>query len=119
MSALDLDVLLALCDAATPGPWVAESRGNIYAPHGDTDGGACEITDTTFRDGDAAFIAAAREAVPALITRLRAAEARTAWQPIETAPLETRVLVWSEDAGINIAPASADSQQQGDDGEDV
>ena len=42
--------------------------------------------------------------VLALITRLRAAEARTAWQPIETAPLDgTAVLVWwlldTSDAG--------------------
>lgn len=32
--------------------------------------------------------------VLALITRLRAAEARSAWQPIETAPPGQRVLLW-------------------------
>ena len=37
----------------------------------------------------------AADAEKALITRLRAAEARTAWQPIETAPRDgTLVLAW-------------------------
>ena len=36
---------------------------------------------------------AAVDYVRALITRLRAAEARTAWQPIETAPVGVEVLV--------------------------
>lgn len=81
MSALDLDALEALCDAATPGPWVAAPSPweGVSAPHGDPrDGGSCEIVDCVRgpSHGDAAFIAAAREALPALITRLRAAEAR-------------------------------------------
>ena len=33
----------------------------------------------------------------ALITRLRAAEARTAWQPIETAPRDCCVIAWADE----------------------
>ena len=33
----------------------------------------------------------------ALITRLRAAEARTAWQPIETAPSDCCVIGWADE----------------------
>ena len=142
MSALDLDALEALCDAATPGPWVAAPSPweGVSAPHGDPrDGGSCEIVDCVRgpSHGDAAFIAAAREALPALITRLRAAEsevdaarealggsfwttegladgirrktaaterdadarlraaeARAAWQPIETVAIDETVLLW-------------------------
>ena len=99
MSALDLDALEALCDAATPGPWVAAPSPweGVSAPHGDPrDGGSCEIVDCVRgpSHGDAAFIAAAREALPALITRLRAAEGRTAWQPIETVAVDETVLLW-------------------------
>ena len=37
----------------------------------------------------------------ALITRLRAAEARTAWQPIETAPVGVEVMVtWVDRQGL-------------------
>lgn len=37
----------------------------------------------------------------ALITRLRAAEARTAWQPIETAPVGVEVMVtWADRQGL-------------------
>ena len=39
----------------------------------------------------------------ALITRLRAAEARTAWQPIETAPMGERVLALMD--GLTIIAA--------------
>ena len=35
--------------------------------------------------------------VLALITRLRAAEARTAWQPIETAPRDCCVIGWADE----------------------
>lgn len=39
---------------------------------------------------------AARD-LTALITRLRAAEARTAWQPIETAPRDCCVIAWADE----------------------
>ena len=68
MSALDLDALEARCKD-TIAEWTL-----VYAQSGET------LPD------DAVETKAARETL-ALITRLRAAEARTAWQPIETAPL--------------------------------
>ena len=40
---------------------------------------------------------AAVDYVRALITRLRAAEARTAWQPIETAPRDCCVIAWADE----------------------
>ena len=44
---------------------------------------------------------AAVDYVRALITRLRAAEARTAWQPIETAPVGVEVMVtWADRQGL-------------------
>ena len=78
MSALDLDALEARCKD-TIAEWTL-----VYAQSGET------LPD------DAVETKAARETL-ALITRLRAAEARTAWQPIETAPradddTQTRVL---------------------------
>ena len=91
MSALDLAALLELCDAATPGPW---TQGSIFEQGVYTSDERDSVA-TTRSIEDATFIAAAREALPALITRLRAAEARTAWQPIETAPRDgTLVLAW-------------------------
>lgn len=104
MSGLDLDALLALCDDATPGPWVYEEHPHdefgYYSDVSHAPGG--DIGDPSQRfslldrceDSNHRFIAAAREAVPALVARLRAAEARTAWQPIETAPVGAWVLVY-------------------------
>lgn len=40
---------------------------------------------------------AAVDYVRTLITRLRAAEARTAWQPIETAPRDCCVIGWADE----------------------
>jgi chemotaxis receptor (MCP) glutamine deamidase CheD len=58
---LDLDALQALCDAATPGPW-------------ETD--ADRFDD--IEEDDAEFIAAAREAMPMLVARVRELEAEKA-----------------------------------------
>ena len=72
---------------------------------------------------DAAFIAACDPTtVLALITSLRAAEARTAWQPIETAPMDEWVAVidggvattgagsrdgeWWDRRGVRISPTA-------------
>ncbi len=88
---LDLDAVEALCGAATTGPWsvrpihfdnwgiIRSAMGNLVA--------VARAGDTSYRDRDhrlagtdpfehnAQFIAAARTLVPALVTRLRAAEA--------------------------------------------
>lgn len=67
---LDLDALEALANAAAPGPWVKD----------DVAGGSCRVYndhDFVIYDegghgpGDAAFIAATRTAVPALIAEVR------------------------------------------------
>jgi hypothetical protein len=62
--ALDLDELQRLCDAATPGPWDVED-GVVLR----------KVGDVIFVE-DAAFIAAARDALPKLIARVRELEAR-------------------------------------------
>lgn len=88
MTTIDRDELRKLADAATPGPWEAitdryDSEIGWYM------GGHIPNVADEFRtehDGDhpplgaedAKFIAAAREAVPALLDQLDAAEARIA-----------------------------------------
>ena len=63
----------ALADAATPGPWEATST---WSDDGDSyyvavvDGRALLDTYVSMTDADAAFIAAAREAVPALLAEV-------------------------------------------------
>jgi len=85
MSALDLDALERLARACVAANEKVDAAPNAYtrwdaeeerrAPHEDLGLHGAEVL--------------------ALITRLRAAEARTAWQPIETAPRDgTLVLAW-------------------------
>lgn len=78
---LDLNALQAICDAATPGPWRAGSveREKVFCPH---DGIGPERVVATVNPyfpeahiPDAALIAMAREAMPALIAELREARA--------------------------------------------
>lgn len=72
---LDLDALVALEAAATPRRWVVDE---VIPRHiGTVDGDGSDMTYIgSFDDpADAAFIAAAREAVPALVQRVRDAEA--------------------------------------------
>lgn len=64
----ELTALDALCSAATPGPWDNGAKGNETIV-GSPDAEVCG----TESEADARFIAAAREAVPALIAALRAA----------------------------------------------
>jgi hypothetical protein len=65
MTVLDLPALLALAEAATPGPWESGTDGWVETVSGD------EQTER-----DAAFIAAANPtAVKELVSRLQAAEA--------------------------------------------
>ena len=91
MTATELDELEALANAATPGPWMlATSRAGPasahippYVTHGLLlgTGEGITTTHTTSSPGEAmrhrrdlAFIAAAREAVPKLIARVRELE---------------------------------------------
>jgi hypothetical protein len=72
--ALDLDALQRLCDAATCGPWEADD-GSMTVRSDDVV--VCDV-DTGLREGDladAAFISAARDALPKLIARVRELQA--------------------------------------------
>ena len=74
---LDLDELHRLADAATPGPW--ERQETVHTDNYVTAGGGVltgtHVCGPTYERHNALFIAAAREAVPALITRVRELEA--------------------------------------------
>lgn len=67
---LDLDALDALCAAATPGPWPVVTKGNTVRSHAIP--GVC--SGISPKTGNAAFIAAARTALPTLVARVRALE---------------------------------------------
>lgn len=79
----DLDAIEARVKAATPRPWVHEPSqpelqhaAQVFGPIGDGDA-ICDFWGSNPRaDADAAFIAHAREDVPALIARVRDLEAR-------------------------------------------
>jgi hypothetical protein len=61
-----LQILRALCEKATPGPWEyhkSESGDGVLCPRG---GYVVEVGHGT-TNNDAAFIAAARDALPALL----------------------------------------------------
>jgi len=91
MTPAELLELRALAEAATPGPWDCDSvdiwnltdAGQGFEPGRYVDSidivsGRCEECGTyqgVKRDSDAAFIAAARSAVPALLDRVEALEA--------------------------------------------
>jgi len=68
----------ALCDAATPGPWYAELGGYVYRDSEDDRDDDEEALVDAGTMADAAFIAAAREALPALLDRVAAAERHAA-----------------------------------------
>jgi hypothetical protein len=96
MTDIDIAAARALCDAATPGPWVGGWEGQSFVVRA-TDGS--EVTRQTFAVGfgedwasdafrddcdnaDAAFIAAARDLVPALldeVERLRGEHIGLGW----------------------------------------
>ena len=98
------DELRRLAEAATPGPWShSPSRGEagrgFEAQVWDANGEALLFfsdgrTIGAEADANAAFIAAAREAVPLLLDRVAKAEA--GWQPIETAPRDKPILAWCD-----------------------
>jgi hypothetical protein len=76
--ARDLEADLALCEAASPGPWRAEvdhlGHWRILWRHSG-DHSSVMRRGKAFDEADAAFIAAARTGWPAAIRRARAAEA--------------------------------------------
>jgi hypothetical protein len=75
----ELDRLDGLARAATPGPWKAsiEGRDHFSGSHVILTGGEdIEMTGASLADHD--FVAAARQAVPALIAEVRALRARLA-----------------------------------------
>lgn len=87
-SSLDLDALQAVADMASPGPW-RDTQPNLNYPSGfdvvdafgawvvmDSD----DYTGAIPKSADAEFIAAAREAVPALIARVRELERKNTQQ---------------------------------------
>lgn len=87
---LDLVALRALCDAASPGPWAYEEHemtpafrheSSIAGPDGDVvfawwdDPESEAYGGIVVEDEDAAFIAAARDALPVLVATLARIEA--------------------------------------------
>jgi hypothetical protein len=98
----DLAAWAALTDAATPGPWFASggpwrTEGLVYAGHADPHYGTCvadcmepqyiELESERIEDSnclnDAAFIAAARTALPALLAEVARLRARWEQRPLE------------------------------------
>jgi hypothetical protein len=71
---VDVERLLELCEAATPGPWRQDPNDTSYVRHPN---GWQTIGSVNLNHHDAAFIAAARTAIPAL---LHIAEAACAWR---------------------------------------
>lgn len=77
MTALDLDGIKARAEAATPGPWVNINDSTVEADCGDED---CRWWDVEgyhthtvhVRGSNAAFIAAARSDIPALVAEVEA-----------------------------------------------
>ena len=80
MADIDRDALRKLAEAATPGPWEIDPDGRtINATESDGESYAVgEAYDLDVPTGDAAFIATARTALPALLDALDAAEAEVA-----------------------------------------
>lgn len=97
---VDLDELQALADAATPGPWTVtgddliDGVGKARGPNGRI------FEDMDVRPNDAAFIAAARAAVPELVAEVRALRAEIS---------EARHGVWERQHEIEILTAERDA----------
>lgn len=76
----DRDALRALASGATPGPWEAEYSGEqgncVLPPDARSTREAVAVTRLYHQQADAEFIAASRQAMPALLDMLDQAEAR-------------------------------------------
>lgn len=86
---IDLKAIEARANAATPGPWMPDATyGSITAPNGadprgDAEYYGAQLVAESCAKADQAFIANAREDVPALLSALRAAEQRALrWQAL-------------------------------------
>jgi hypothetical protein len=68
----DLAELAALAEAATPGPWehIERDKPYMFKDRVNAPCGCCGLIASKVAGWDAAFIAAAREAVPQLIAEL-------------------------------------------------
>jgi len=75
MNTHELDFLEQLAANATAGPWQPTLSWPYYVSQSLGGGQHQKITDDVYDSDDAAFIAAARTAVPALIARIRELEA--------------------------------------------
>ena len=126
MTQQELDALKALADAATPGPWLpshnvdAPSDGNWEPDNPEREGrGEGPTLTGLYRDvkawaeADAAFIAAAREAVPALLAevqRLRVENERFHAAAMEKTKECARLLIELAHANETIANWEADPE---------
>jgi hypothetical protein len=113
---LDLEALEALANAATPGPWSVEI-GAVWAGTDDlvasgfddsNAAGSVDLVGRVFYVSNASFIAAAREAVPALIARVRELEEENArLSTPDTAMIQTKGGTYSRDTPVGCALAVA------------
>ena len=89
---IDLEKLMKLHDAATPGPWKVkigdfeseDGYGTVTAPYVEADGKTICVPfdrgpDDENDEADAAYIVAACNAVPELVARIRALESQRDW----------------------------------------
>ena len=121
MSALDLDALLELSSDATAKRAEAarlldvsteryrenrkaRTREDIATTNAaySTAIDAFVVANKAAHEAESAMREAATDALPALITRLRAAEARPAWQPIASVPIGETVMLWTPVRRIHV-----------------
>lgn len=102
---IDTKALRKLADAATPGPWEVDRMGDLVSVPGrerDRYGGHIFIGtatgDASSAAEDAAFIAAARTAVPALLDALAAAEHRATRAEAQAAIRGRAVVIYRDRA---------------------
>jgi hypothetical protein len=81
---LDLDAIQARCDTATPGPWWNDGHEIYQGEHAGIPavstwiGETCTVSLPDYGDANGAFLANARQDVPALLARVRELEAENA-----------------------------------------
>lgn len=103
---LDLDAIEARANSATPGPWATSSEWSVRTGARDDELVAC----VQYKDHgrDAAFIAAARTDVPALVAELRALRAeRNATARVVAAARERRDALAAQQSAAEAVNAAA------------